>query len=452
MLVGRRSVLAILALVTSSACGAADPLESALPPPEEKSIPSCDEVSRISAPPDAYEQTPRYVANEMPVEDVRTWAMSQPGFESIWIDRDHNGWITVAFSEDAAARQADLEREFPGAGVVAVAVDWKMTELMALQSRITSELGELEGSFGSGISEDRGVVSIHAGVLTEDRRAEIEARFAGERVCLDGIDPSSVPAPGPQPQAGDGWRLLVDEAHVGWPYRTGIATDEESLRLLMAEIGFDRPMPDVDFESEVVIWFGAVFGSSCPHIRLDDVVVDGDLVHAEIVLPDPPVACTADANPHSYLVAVDRSKLPRGPFAIQLGADGPPAGAPEERTLVDVDLSEPGTVAGPEDVRFDPSLPEPYEVESGDVLEPGFPMEPYFLSVHCGIEWLGEFNGYVWRTDAEMPSAWADLVEKGERIALTLLLSTAPVPTIEASAGSATVTYHVATEPMPGCD
>ena len=94
------------------------------------------------------------------------------------------------------------------------------------------------------------------------------------------------------------------------------------------------------------------------------------LVHAEIVLVDSPMACTDDANPHAYLVAVERARLPSGPFAIQLGADDPPAGVPEERTLVDADLSRPGAVAGPGAVHGDPSLPEPFVLEPGSIMEP----------------------------------------------------------------------------------
>ena len=39
----------------------------------------------------------------------------------------------------------------------------------------------------------------------------------------------------------------------------------------------------------------------------------------------------------------------------------------------------------------DPALPEPWFVESGDVIEPGFAV-PYRLYVHCGIGWLGELK------------------------------------------------------------
>jgi hypothetical protein len=211
-------------------------------------------------------------------------------------------------------------------------------------------------------------------------------------------------------------------------------------------------VPEVDFETEVVIWFGAVYGSSCPDIRLDDVVVDGTTVHAVIVLPNPPVACTDDANPHAYVVAVERTKLPEGPFVIQLGPEDPPAGVPEERTVVDVDLSQPGAVAGPDDIGQDPGLPGPQYVESGDIIETGF-ARPYRLYIHCGIEWLGEFNDYNWRTDDPMPPEWtgAKLIDF-ETIEVEITLSTGNPPQIDATANGATVTYTPSDDPVPGCD
>ncbi len=152
---------------------------------------------------------------------------------------------------------------------------------------------------------------------------------------------SLLPSAGPQQPAGDGWRLLAAQDETGQSYRTGIAFDDQSYETLWAEIGLVGDRPAVDFEAKVAVWFGAVHGSSCPKLRLDGVVADRDaaLLFADIVLIDGLMACTADAIPHAYVVAVERSRLPVGPFAIQLDQDGPPPGAPEERTVIDVDLT-----------------------------------------------------------------------------------------------------------------
>lgn len=415
-------------------------------------FPSCDDAPSFTAPADSYGDEPIYVANEMPVEAVQAWAAQQPGYQGLWIDRDHNGWITVAFSEEAELRQSDIERVFPGAGVVAVAVAHDVSELEDLRSRIHADMSAMLGdSYASWVAESKGVVGLSVGVLTDEIREELTARYSGLPLCVDGRDPATVPAPGPQLQSADGWRLLVDKPFVGQPYRTGIAFDDESLTGLWKTIGLDSPIPEVDFQTDVVIWFGAVFGSSCPDIRLDDVIVAGSTVHAVIVLPEPPAACTADANPHAFVVALERARLPKGPFNLQLDEDGPPLGAPEERTIVDVDLSLPGSVANPDQTGPDPNLPEPHVIESGGFIEPGFP-QPYRLYVHCGIQWLGELNGVNWHTTEDMPAEWGSLVSGAETIDLTVTLHAAPQAMVEAEANGFTIKYSPTNEPIPGCD
>jgi hypothetical protein len=420
-------------------------------------IPLCEELPSLRAPAHFYRDSPIYVGNEIPVERLQAWARTKPGFEELWIDRDNLGWVTLAFSADADARQAELEREFPGVGVVALQVDWTMAELEELQRRVARELMPGIAS-SSGIAVTKGVVSVGIGYLRPEKIAAVEQRFAGERVCLEGIDAALAPRPGPQPAAGDGWRLLADAKHVGQPYRTGLAFDEGSYAELWRQVGLAGDPPAVDFESEVVIWFGAVFGSSCPDIRLDDVAVDHEraLVHAQVTDLNEPGPCTADANAHAYVVALERSKLPPGPFAIQLGADEPPPGAPEERTVVDVDLSQPGSIAGPGQVHGDPVLP------GADVLEPGAIIEPgssvlYRAWVHCGVEWLGPINGVHWRTEVPadrsdyVPPEWSDAVQD-ETIVLSITLRMTPDQSLSATANGFRVLYQPAAEQAPGCD
>ena len=58
-------------------------------------FPACDDVPELSAPPGAYRDSPVYVANEMPKDEVAAWAQRQPGYEGLWLDRERNGWITA---------------------------------------------------------------------------------------------------------------------------------------------------------------------------------------------------------------------------------------------------------------------------------------------------------------------------------------------------------------------
>lgn len=414
---------------------------------------TCDDLVMIAAAPDMYRDHPIYVGNEMPVEEVAAWAATQPAFEELWIDRERNGWITVAFSSEADARQTDIDQLFPEAGVVAVAVDYTMDQLLALQQRVMSELPAGEWRMSSGVQPQHGVVTVGIGVLSDERLATVAQRFGDDPICVEGADPASIIAEGPQPEGGDGWRLLVDVVG-GPPYRTGIAASQAEFDQLLGDLSLDHEQPLVDFDTEVVIWFGAVFSGSCPNIRLDDVVVvsDQSLVYANIVAPGPPpAACTADANGRTYLIAVERSRLPEAPFHIQLGVRDPPRGAPEERTVVAVDLRAPGTPLRPGDTGPDPALPGPPEL---DFLEPGFPIT-YSFNLHCGIRELGMFNGYYWHTegatdtDNSIPPEWAS--NPDDTIDVELVLMEGPDPTITATYQDHSVVYYPSAT-LFGCD
>ncbi|MEM8747349.1 MAG: hypothetical protein AAGF91_11650, partial [Actinomycetota bacterium] len=304
----------------------------------------CGPFELISADPSLYRDEPTYVANEMPTDEVRAWAQRQPGFEELWIDRERRGWITVGFSEGVDDRNRDLRTEFPDDGVVAVEVPFTSAELDRLADRAFDLARSADLPIGGSGNVPQGLVSISVGVL-DDPTLEPFAELAGQPICFEGREPADAVQDGPQPTEGAGWRLL-GSVRGGEVYRTGVATTHEQYERLWTISAVPGDAADVDLASEIVIWFGAVYGSSCP-IRLDDVVVDIEraVVHGDFVLPGNPTDCTDDANPEAYVVALDRSELPVGPFIVQLGADDPPPGAPEERTVVAVDLSEPGSTA-----------------------------------------------------------------------------------------------------------
>ncbi|CAN5542081.1 hypothetical protein BH20CHL7_BH20CHL7_07940 [soil metagenome] len=459
-----RPAAAALALVIVAACGGSPPSTAPNvdgvdggPSPIGGGPAACETLRMLSAPADAYRETPIYVGNEQPTDDLRAWAEARPGFEDIWIDRDRNGWVALAFSRDADLRQRELEAAFPGVGVVAFPVEWTTAELEAVERRVHEVLPR-EFVAGSSAMTHFGVVMVSVGVRTPERVAAVEAAFSGQPVCIDGMDPADAPAPGPQQPAGDGWRLLATE-RTGLTYRTGIAYDDASLGDLWALSGVTAPIPDIDWQRDVVIWFGAVYGGSCPDLRLDDVVLDDPrrIIHARIVLVDPSMSCDGDANPRAYLVAVERSRLPAPTFAIQLSADDPPGGVPEERTVVDADLRGPGSVAAAGQIHGDPRLPHPQFLESGGVVEPGWPSQ-YRMSAHCGVEWLGELNGVRWRTPVPggvadfLPSEWAHGVAMDGSIVLEVLMSEGPDPRVTATMNGHSVVYRPTNDAAPGCD
>lgn len=410
-------------------------------------IPRCEDVPRITPDVDVT-GGPIYVGNEQQADQVDAWASTKPGFEALWVDRELNGWVVVAFSADADDRRREVAELWPDGGVAVVEVDWTEAELAELQRRVVDELSPLfPVAVGRGLM--KGTVSISIGVMTPERLAAVE-QFAGQRVCIEGTDPAASPEPGPQPTEGEGWILLADQL-VGHPYRTGIATDRDQLATLWEEVGFEGAVPEVDFDRHVVVWFGAVYGSSCPDIRLDDVTVTGNTLHSVIVLVDPPPVCTADANARAFLVAVERSSLPEAPFRIQLQAAEPPGGATEERTVVTVDLRRPGIVAPPSAITTEaPKVVS--NVSSGGFVEPGFPFS-YLIYTHCGTEWFGELNGIMWRAiDAPTPQEWVELFSDTETLEVEAILTEGPAPTIIATAGGVSVIYVPAEVEPPGCD
>ena len=136
-----------MALVVAALAGAlALPALGADPPPrptphvpaalDGSSLAWCGDLEPTRAEPEAYRDKPVYVGNEMPAQRIRRWARTKPGFVDVWIDRERNGWVTAMFTEGAEARQAELEREFPGIGAVAVEVDNSRMELRRLAKRV----------------------------------------------------------------------------------------------------------------------------------------------------------------------------------------------------------------------------------------------------------------------------------------------------------------------------
>jgi hypothetical protein len=192
--------------------------------------------------------------------------------------------------------------------------------------------------------------------------------------------------------------------------------------------------PAVDFEQEIVIWFGAVYGSGC-EVRLDDVVVDADrgIVHADLVVPGVHQACNSDANPAAYVVALQRDQLPEGGFAVQLGPEDPPSGVPEERTVVDVDLRSPGSTARDEEIHLDEELidqPDRHVVGAGGFIETGYPAY-YDLDLSCAFSTFGPINAVVWRAetegiDTDPPDAWVAAADDAGIVEVELLIETDP--------------------------
>lgn len=134
--------------------------------------------------------------------------------------------------------------------------------------------------------------------------------------CGQAGDPS--PADGREP-----WRMLA-QGRSGADEAFGVraATDEPSWDELWNAIALDADEPAVDLDDEVVVSFAHGIGSSCPELRLDEVVIADDLVYSVAVDPHAPRACTADlVGAVVFVVALDRSALPDDGFTLALRED-----------------------------------------------------------------------------------------------------------------------------------
>lgn len=444
-----RAVLAaatVLATV-ATACGGTGPGAGAAT--ADGLLPRCEDLAEVSPPAELVADGPVYVGNEQPIEQVLAWAEPRPGFEEIWIDRDRNGWLVVGFSEQLEEARAEAAERFDGAGVAAVEVERSLTELLALQEQVHERSPLVQGSSAN---VRIGRVELHVAYLTDETHAELSQEFAGEAVCVSGGDPADTPPEGPQQQAGDGWRLLASEKGAAPPFSTGVATTPEQVRRELGAAGVGTADVEIDLDQEVLVWFGVPYGSSCDDLRFDGIVLGGDaddrLLYADVVDTSGAMACTSDlAGGWAFVVAVDRSVLPSGPLTVQLDADGPPGGFPEEATAVDADLSAAGATAS--DDQLGPRAPDPTAglVHSGDTVEPGFATE-YLMYVHCGVGALGELNDLFWVTEDEelwyggIPGPWQGLVDdEREELVVEVVLESGDPPRVTASANGHSVDY-----------
>lgn len=298
-------------------------------------IPDCGDRNGdwLMAAEDAYGSEPMLGDSD---NDVAAWAEQFDDFAAVWGHLDRPGRLTVGFTgDDLPARQAAVREAFPGRDVAAVTVAFTDADAEALGARVRDRFPVLVASAGGGAHMARVAIDLAVRPLLErsvdDVVAEVAAAFPGEPLCVH--VPTDLPTAGPQPDGGDGWRLLAATKGAGEIYQTGIATGPSSWADLWSSTMGDAPAPEVDFETEVAIWFGDAHSGSCDHVRLDDVVVNGDVVHIDRVVLDGPI-CTADANPLAWFVAVDRDLLPDAPFTIQLEEEIQTPGLADQVTRV----------------------------------------------------------------------------------------------------------------------
>ena len=266
--------------------------------------------------------------DEEPPQDVALvitpWADAHPDlFAGVWWDRAAGQFVFATTDDEQSP--ALIEQELPADLTYRVeVVPHSASELRVLQRRVASltEMG-IEASSAQRVWD--GLLEIDLPILNQPSTDAVRELFAGDldSICVTGADPATVPPDGPQPTSGDGWQLLADQTQRGEPFSVHVAVNTEEYESLWASLALDSERPPVDFATQIVIYFGAVYSGSCPEIRLDGVNFDLDrsLVTAAVVQLGGNRMCTADANSRAYVVALDKSRLPGVPFVVSLQPD-----------------------------------------------------------------------------------------------------------------------------------
>jgi hypothetical protein len=150
--------------------------------------------------------------------------------------------------------------------------------------------------------------------------------------------------------------------------------------------------------------------------------------------------CTADGNPRTYLIAIERKILPQPPFRISYDKDT------VLEVRVTVDLRQPGSVAAEGDIEHVTAERPRTATPTPLVIETGFPW-PFTIDVSCGIEYLGVINGVGWHIadDRALPVEWEEATTEG-LLDVELLIKEGPEPSLTATAGGTDILY------LPGAD
>lgn len=262
--------------------------------------------------------------------------------------------------------------------MVAVEVPYTAEELDDIFQDLQD--GLLDGMEAAGIYEEQGYVEIWVGPLTSENIVAVTGVVRDAPVCISGQDPTTTPTEGPQLEGGEGWAYLGEADAMPDSDYPGILADPVALSAMWSQLGIPGAPPGVDFEKQVVFSIVVGHSGSCPRTRLDDVVVDGSLVYVVIPTITDEMGCTADWVPRTYLVAVDRDRLPGPPF--QLTADK------QYRAMVEVtaDLRVPGSVPARGDVTPAETVPIREPTAMPYWIEPEFPSPPLIIDPACGVD------------------------------------------------------------------
>ncbi len=293
------------------------------PPTSNASVlaPICDPLVWREAPDDWYRDEPVYRDLQYLKLEVGVYAATLEGFEAVWTNRARHNWIHVGFVDtNILERQRDLEVAFPGEGIVAVELDYSAAELNALAVEVADRLPEGMATYQT--DERTGTISIWVGKVTDENRTALGPLSGEYPLCVAGLIGDQIGEAGPQQLTGDGWRYLAETGQsIGHTPR--IITNSDTLQDLWTELRLETPVPEPDWETEIVVAFEiGLGGGSCDESRFDGIVAEEGLLQAVVVDPKllegpPQGVCLTVYRPYVYVVTVERGLLPAPPFTVK---------------------------------------------------------------------------------------------------------------------------------------
>jgi hypothetical protein len=124
---------------------------------------------------------------------------------------------------------------------------------------------------------------------------------------------------------GDGWQLLAQQRATGDRNGVQLINDQAALDAAWKTMRLTSETPQVDFGRSIVAWLTPVGTIACT-TRLDDISFDRErrLVDGAFSL-GLTLGCDSPPVSDSFLVALNRDRLPDAPYRIRiLGPDQPP--------------------------------------------------------------------------------------------------------------------------------
>ena len=123
--------------------------------------------------------------------------------------------------------------------------------------------------------------------------------------------------------SGDGWRLLAQQRATGDRNGVRLIRDQAGLDAAAEEMRLRTDPEAVDFERSIVAWLTPIGTISCT-TRLDEIRFDLEqrLVDAAFSL-GLTMGCGSPPVSDSFLVAIDRVRLPAPPYRIRIFGPDP---------------------------------------------------------------------------------------------------------------------------------